>query len=106
MTIRTPMTWTRIIPADAGSTGWCCSMAHPYRDHPRRCGEHVSVACYISCNQGSSPQMRGAPGASMRAGPRRGIIPADAGSTAKEASRMPICQDHPRRCGEHPDVTP
>ena len=20
---------TRIIPADAGSTGWCCSIAHP-----------------------------------------------------------------------------
>ena len=31
----------RIIPADAGSTGWRRSGSRPQGDHPRGCGEHT-----------------------------------------------------------------
>ena len=55
----------------------------------------------VSLPAGSSPRMRGAPlrGASNLIG--MGIIPADAGSTARSARACHEAQDHPRGCGEH-----
>ena len=51
------------------------------RDHPRGCGEHLTVLTWEDPHEGSSPRMRGArcPPRSGRWG--GGIIPADAGST-------------------------
>ena len=49
-----------IIPADAGSTPWprrCYVLAG---DHPRGCGEHLSVHVCVVVVIGSSPRMRGA----------------------------------------------
>ena len=74
-------------------------------DHPRGCGEHHSPGSMAEDVTGSSPRMRGAPVDSLESSPRRGIIPADAGSTAKRPFSSGLSRDHPRGCGEHcPDV--
>ena len=93
--------WTRIIPADAGSTCW--TLVHPQLglDHPRRCGEHRHARDCFTLKHGSSPQMRGAQDAGRSGCERGGIIPADAGSTAAPVLVHAAMPDHPRRCGEH-----
>ena len=91
----------RIIPADAGSTIACRCAASTAKDHPRRCGEHMTAAPVTSLHSGSSPQMRGALIAdNVRSGGAR-IIPADAGSTWLRSAAPRRSGDHPRRCGEH-----
>ena len=92
---------TRIIPADAGSTNIRQLGDMGYRDHPRRCGEHCPVSPSAALFSGSSPQMRGAPSSSLLICLPPGIIPADAGSTARAYGRPTAPKDHPRRCGEH-----
>ena len=72
---------SRIIPADAGSTGERLDRMVKKRDHPRGCGEHVNED---ECNNepgGSSPRMRGALISHAQRLRSQGIIPADAGST-------------------------
>ena len=91
----------RIIPAYAGSTGGTEEGVGLARDHPRVCGEHMSVDLYAHQPMGSSPRMRGA---RRRVGAHPesdGIIPAYAGSTAGTPSRRTDSEDHPRVCGEH-----
>ena len=48
-----------IIPAYAGNTIHRRICKHHGRDHPRVCGEHMSVHFYAGYWQGSSPRMRG-----------------------------------------------
>ena len=50
----------RIIPADAGSTIPIHRIRRSGKDHPRGCGEHLSVSVTVSSPVGSSPRMRGA----------------------------------------------
>ena len=90
-----------IIPAYAGSTLAASTSRMPRRDHPRVCGEHLTVHEAFDNLPGSSPRMRGAQ--LRQAGGRRlrGIIPAYAGSTSMAALRIPSRADHPRVCGEH-----
>ena len=49
--------------------------------------------------------MRGALPHTARAYPRIGIIPADAGSTRSSRCAGSRRGDHPRGCGEHPEIT-
>ena len=90
-----------IIPADAGSTNVGDGSHARFRDHPRRCGEHLVLCCWTAQGRGSSPQMRGAHDSRHSEPDRRGIIPADAGSTGRWGGPVSWRQDHPRRCGEH-----
>ena len=90
-----------IIPAGAGSTRRAGARSNAWRDHPRRCGEHVRSGHDSSSTAGSSPQVRGAPRVAELAQEVRGIIPAGAGSTCRVASSPSGSKDHPRRCGEH-----
>ena len=48
--------------------------------------------------------MRGAPDPSTSVNHILGIIPADAGSTARRATLSFLSKDHPRGCGEHNDL--
>ena len=90
-----------IIPADAGSTLGLDDGGRQTPDHPRGCGEHSLPFHSWMPVTGSSPRMRGARGPVLQ-GPSCGrIIPADAGSTSKEARRIMEHEDHPRGCGEH-----
>ena len=70
-----------IIPAYAGNTfGVSCGIARA-RDHPRVCGEHMSVVVSTFISKGSSPRMRG---------------------TLHPCLQHAIhTWDHPRVCGEH-----
>ena len=48
-----------IIPADAGNTLYQINLDGLHRDHPRGCGEHVTVLSRSAPIMGSSPRMRG-----------------------------------------------
>ena len=92
-----------IIPADAGSTRFGCPLTSASKDHPRGCGEHLTMLRKSLAEYGSSPRMRGAPTCGPCPRPSPGIIPADAGSTWSACMRHPHPEDHPRGCGEHGD---
>ena len=74
-------TWSRIIPAYAGSTRLPRSMA--------------------TSRTGSSPHTRGALGSGSVVDPRMRIIPAYAGSTRSTSTAPETSADHPRIRGEH-----
>ncbi len=90
-----------IIPAYAGSTLGCPKDSCIRRDHPRVCGEHVTVALDKVACFGSSPRMRGALDLAHLRHVWLGIIPAYAGSTPPSAQSCCTGRDHPRVCGEH-----
>ncbi len=76
-----------LIPADAGSTMRTSVMSQPPGAHPRRCGEHEFTTGTGEHVEGSSPQMRGAPGGTHGNASIPGLIPADAGSTIRGHAR-------------------
>ena len=70
-----------IIPAHAGNTvGVDVDAERPW-DHPRACGEHITLGAAKTGTRGSSPRMRGTPSTRPRTCSPTG--------------------DHPRACGEH-----
>ena len=71
-----------IIPAYAGNTQPVSPCRQCNRDHPRVCGEHVTVARIHIIPSGSSPRMRG---------------------THFGGGVAVVRGDHPRVCGEHAD---
>ena len=90
-----------IIPADAGSTVVQAGPLVDRQDHPRGCGEHLSLRFLFIPELGSSPRMRGAlvdHGHDLRVAR---IIPAEAGSTTRSNGAPRPRGDHPRGCGEH-----
>ena len=91
----------RIIPARAGNTG---APTHPKAtrpDHPRACGEHISMSMLDCCSIGSSPRVRGTHAARRMPIRLARIIPARAGNTMASSTRASSTADHPRACGEH-----
>ena len=90
-----------ITPAGAGKTHQIPIFPFYRWDHPRRCGENISVY-NIKRNQiGSPPQVRGKPllSESTTYSPR--ITPAGAGKTFINGEKRCMKWDHPRRCGEN-----
>ena len=90
-----------IIPAYAGNTVCVSACDIHVRDHPRVCGEHISVSGFAPAVMGSSPRMRGTPFADGVEHAANGIIPAYAGNTHRMRRPYPTSGDHPRVCGEH-----
>ena len=70
-----------IIPAYAGNTYGVAFASAIAWDHPRVCGEHLSMWRVRSCCLGSSPRMRGTPEPELVRPAPHGIIPAYAGNT-------------------------
>ena len=91
----------RIIPAYAGSTPTPSGTTQKAMDHPRIRGEHIGVVAAATEVVGSSPHTRGAPAGAGDDRPRRGIIPAYAGSTPTKPRPLDFPRDHPRIRGEH-----
>ena len=91
----------RIIPAYAGSTSTAWTSLGPLGDHPRIRGEHDHSRFPLFPRVGSSPHTRGARRPARHPDPRRGIIPAYAGSTASSSGVSAIHVHHPRIRGEH-----
>ena len=79
----------RIIPAYAGNTKDLRPSYVGWRDHPRVCGEHSSIAWAISMRPGSSPRMRGTRRTCARRMSAGGIIPAYAGNTRRLRGQSP-----------------
>ena len=97
------VTCSRIIPAYAGSTVDTNIDRAEAWDHPRVRGEHDVRCVAIDSYRGSSPRTRGARTMKREPGPRHGIIPAYAGSTAAPPCSSTASRDHPRVRGEHVD---
>ena len=96
----------RLIPACAGKTA-----DHRFRSsyrgaHPRVCGENLHGDGAIRESSGSSPRVRGKPGAlSTGIGAVR-LIPACAGKTRRPARSRSAVPAHPRVCGENSRKSP
>ncbi len=91
----------RITPAGAGKTGFESSCFGHWQDHPRRCGENLSLYLFRCSLLGSPPQVRGKLSSfGMVSAPCR-ITPAGAGKTLRFGSNTLCRWDHPRRCGEN-----
>ena len=89
-----------IIPACAGSSHRRCNQRGMARDHPRVCGEQLTVAVTVVPVEGSSPRVRGAAEVNGLRDKRVGIIPACAGSRSCRGPPRALAWDHPRVCGE------
>ena len=90
-----------IIPAYAGNTSIMHPIMHPWRDHPRVCGEHPKEHVGADMQEGSSPRMRGTQACLVINERIHGIIPAYAGNTQCVTLPRLAVWDHPRVCGEH-----
>ena len=71
----------RIIPAHAGQTSSLPAATGREPDHPRACGANLSGDGSDTLGDGSSPRMRGKPGALNVPHSSSRIIPAHAGQT-------------------------
>ena len=90
-----------IIPAYAGSTPRWLARRTRSPDHPRIRGEHSVSARNCATVLGSSPHTRGARTCMADTPEEDGIIPAYAGSTQQNYSKLFTSPDHPRIRGEH-----
>ena len=95
------LSMTRITPADAGKTRGYRPRRRPRQDHPRGCGENLSLIVPRARRAGSPPRMRGKPASICSVMPCLRITPADAGKTGSVFSRHFDAGDHPRGCGEN-----
>ena len=92
----------RIIPARAGSTEEMRSVILFSPDHPRSRGVYWRLLPVLRTWLGSSPLARGLHVYLRSVVPRRGIIPARAGSTIIQNTYHRSAQDHPRSRGVYP----
>ena len=91
----------RITPAGAGKTCLSVQLCPTRQDHPRRCGENMSVAKGLNAGAGSPPQVRGKQKMSRTRNYATRITPAGAGKTKHSHNTWSGNRDHPRRCGEN-----
>ena len=90
-----------ITPAGAGKTGSRLDTLLTAQDHPRRCGENLSLGLRLLHTLGSPPQVRGKLHLPPHRSALRRITPAGAGKTVRVIVRVHSNKDHPRRCGEN-----
>ena len=72
--------WLGITPAHAGRSLLECDVLHLDKDHPRACGEKLSLSSHHKYSTGSPPRMRG--------------------EVTRLCGRGHNNRDHPRACGE------
>ena len=90
----------RFIPAHAGNRSCPGRTVAPPPVHPRACGEQACSIDQPLAARGSSPRMRGTVRENDDPAVLRRFIPAHAGNSRSEGSRMRRCAVHPRACGE------
>ena len=89
-----------ITPACAGKRLRCTSVQTFRWDHPRMCGEKITLHIRANVSLGSPPHVRGKAD-TMRAVHRmQRITPAHAGKRELRSASGSACRDHPRVCGE------
>ena len=84
--VRSTLTAVGLIPAGAGTTLICCKTFWQRWAHPRRCGDHFSIAGLNDAVTGSSPQVRGPRSRWNPRNQRCRLIPAGAGTTHTRCS--------------------
>ena len=89
-----------ITPACAGNSGSLSRYSTTAKDHPRVCGEQLSVVRFRAHSVGSPPRVRGTVSAFILRPPSAGITPACAGNSAPRGGSGGGSWDHPRVCGE------
>ena len=93
-----------ITPACAGKRSSHSTRDSSSRDHPRACGEKLNAVDANKRPLGSPPRMRGKVLHSQAQNRSARITPAHAGKR-KPTLLPPACVwDHPRACGEKPDL--
>ena len=91
----------RNIPAYAGKTTSSRLLSSSCQEHPRVCGENISISVPEASWPGTSPRMRGKRlGQRVIFGKKRNI-PAYAGKTNQHQTCLPNDPEHPRVCGEN-----
>ena len=95
-----------LIPARAGTTVVCGSVAGVPGAHPRSRGEHSVLVRARAWSLGSSPLARGTHTNRDSSLYRVGLIPARAGTTFIKASALNLLGAHPRSRGDHPPRLP
>ena len=91
----------RNIPAYAGKTGILENASSHASEHPRVCGENLTIVSTSPPMRGTSPRMRGKLfTTSMLTGAIRNI-PAYAGKTKHTCHNAHVSAEHPRVCGEN-----
>ena len=93
----------RFIPACAGNSSQRSPSFFAWAVHPRVCGELIWYFWEPIADFGSSPRVRGTPGAVLLGRHRERFIPACAGNSGAHAARCRIDAVHPRVCGELQD---
>ena len=102
---RPPTAGSRITPAYAGKTPPLAFHFVFLRDHPRVCGENLKSVLPFTFSLGSPPRMRGKLKISFANSHDSRITPAYAGKTGRDGATHKHCKDHPRVCGENPDLS-
>ena len=95
-----------ITPACAGKTGMLRCSIKPRRDHPRMCGENLTMNNETKRDVGSPPHVRGKPPLLSDIRTAFRITPACAGKTELISPQASCTRDHPRMCGENAKVPP
>ena len=90
----------RFIPACAGNALLLLFRRLVATVHPRVCGERRLTGGTTWSPGGSSPRVRGTPGAGAGAAGHRRFIPACAGNARVERIWFDLVPVHPRVCGE------
>ena len=89
-----------IIPAGAGKSYRASWTDEELGDHPRGCGEEISVLGITFSHSGSSPRVRGRGTPLWARVVWCRIIPAGAGKSHIYYDQSAVFEDHPRGCGE------
>ena len=95
-----PVAYTGITPACAGKSQTPAPCCQSKEDHPRVCGEKITLHIRAKVALGSPPRMRGKGPLPRNALPALGITPAYAGKSLWSGSVRVWVWDHPRVCGE------
>ena len=90
----------RITPAHAGKRPRAGFRAPRRWDHPRPCGEKLTVGVLYGAQVGSPPPMRGKEFEWQPNAEAARITPAHAGKRARKPCDADLSRDHPRPCGE------
>ena len=93
-----------ITPAYAGKRMLCLHWRRRYKDHPRVCGEKPHPQSAGANAPGSPPRMRGKVLYTKSRKPLYRITPAYAGKSCFITGVFIPDRDHPRVCGEKPQV--
>ena len=91
-----------ITPACAGKTTAVFFFNIASQDHPRVCGENMSLNPSSAARRGSPPRVRGKRNEITQPQRDDRITPAHAGKTHRNKRNVALKKDHPRACGENP----